>query len=57
MNDMSLKAKIRNIAIEKNVSASVVLQNYLIRALIKHEPMPKAPKWHFWVRKENRRDA
>ncbi|MBO6309483.1 MAG: hypothetical protein J6N70_11735 [Oribacterium sp.] len=57
MNDMSLKAKIRNIAIEKNVSASAVLQNYLIRALIKHEPMPKAPKWHFWVRKENRRDA
>lgn len=57
MNDMSLKAKIRNIAIEKNVSASVVLQNYLIRALIKHEPMPKAPKWHFWVRKEKRRDA
>ena len=29
----------------------------VIRALIKHEPMPKAPKWHFWVRKENRRDA
>lgn len=57
MNDMSLKAKIRNIAIEKNVSASAVLQNYLVMALIKHEPMPKAPKWHFWVRKENRRDA
>ena len=30
MNDMSLKAKIRNIAAEKNVSASAVLQNYLI---------------------------
>ena len=30
MNDMSLKAKIRNIAIEKNISASAVLQNYLI---------------------------
>ncbi len=30
MNDMSLKAKIRNTAIEKNVSASAVLQNYLI---------------------------
>ena len=30
MNDMSLKAKIRNIASEKNVSASAVLQNYLI---------------------------
>ena len=21
----------------------------------KHEPMPKAPKWHCWVKKENRR--
>ncbi|MBR1814839.1 MAG: hypothetical protein IJ773_13680 [Lachnospiraceae bacterium] len=28
----------------------------VIKALINHEPMPKAPKWHFWVSKENRRD-
>ena len=28
----------------------------VIRALLKHEPMPKAPRWHFWVKKENRRD-
>ena len=27
----------------------------VIRALIKHEPMPNAPKWHFWVKKEGRR--
>ncbi len=27
----------------------------VIRALIKQEPMPKAPKWHCWVKKENRR--
>ena len=27
----------------------------VIRALVKHEPMPKAPKWHCWVKKENRR--
>ena len=27
----------------------------VIKALIKHTPMPKAPKWHFWVKKENRR--
>ena len=27
----------------------------VIRALIKGEPMPKAPKWHCWVKKENRR--
>ena len=26
-----------------------------IKALIKHEPMPKAPKWHVWVKQENRR--
>ena len=27
----------------------------VIRALIKHEPMPKAPRWHVWVKQENRR--
>ena len=27
----------------------------VIRALIRHEPMPKAPKWHVWVRPEDRR--
>jgi len=27
----------------------------VIKALIKHEPMPKAPNWHFWVKPENRR--
>ena len=25
----------------------------VIKALIKHEPMPPAPKWHFWCK--NRR--
>lgn len=28
---------------------------WVIKALIKHEPMPKAPKWHFWVKPGNRR--
>jgi len=28
----------------------------VIRALIKHEPMPKAPKWHCWVPKDGRRE-
>ena len=28
----------------------------VIRALIKHEPMPKAPKWHTWVAEKDRRD-
>ena len=27
----------------------------VIRALIKHEPLPKAPKWHVWIKPENRR--
>jgi len=27
----------------------------VIRALINHEPMPKAPSWHIWIKKENRR--
>ncbi len=27
----------------------------VIKALVKNEPMPKAPKWHCWVKKENRR--
>ncbi len=27
----------------------------VIRALLKHEPMPKAPRWHCWVKPENRR--
>ena len=29
----------------------------VIKALANHEPMPKAPSWHVWVKKENRRDA
>ena len=28
----------------------------VIRALIKHESMPKAPKWHTWVAEKDRRD-
>ena len=31
MNDMSLKAKVRNIAKDKKISAQAVLQNYLMR--------------------------
>ncbi len=27
----------------------------VIKALLAHEPMPKAPKWHCWVPKEKRR--
>ncbi len=28
----------------------------VIAALIKGEPMPKAPKWHFWVAEDKRRE-
>lgn len=28
----------------------------VIKAVINGEPMPKAPKWHVWVKEENRRD-
>ena len=34
MNDMSLKAKIRNLAKEKNISAQAVLQNYLMNRFL-----------------------
>ena len=27
----------------------------VIKAMIKHEPMPKAPEWHLWIKPENRR--
>ena len=27
----------------------------VLKALIRHEDMPKAPDWHFWVKKGNRR--
>ena len=34
MNDMSLKAKVRNIAKDKKISAQAVLQNYLMRRFL-----------------------
>ena len=30
-----------------------VTHRRVIRALVKHEPMPKAPNWHVWVPKAN----
>ena len=29
----------------------------VIKALINNEPIPKAPEWHFWVKKEGRVDG
>ena len=34
MNDVSLKAKIRNISKDKNISAQAVLQNYLMNRFL-----------------------
>ncbi|MBO4680099.1 MAG: hypothetical protein J5626_10580 [Lachnospiraceae bacterium] len=28
----------------------------VIKSLVTGSPMPKAPKWHCWVKKENRVD-
>lgn len=38
------------------VACCLFTHRRVIKALIKHEPMPKAPKWHCWVKKENRRE-
>lgn len=39
------------------VACCLFTHRRVIRALIKGEPMPKAPKWHCWVKKENRRES
>ena len=38
------------------VGCCLYTHRHVIKALVKHEPMPKAPAWHVWVKKENRRD-
>ncbi len=32
----------------------IFIHRRVIRALIKGEPMPKAPSWHVWVPQNNR---
>ncbi len=32
-----------------------LIHRRVILALIRHEPMPRAPKWHVWVKPEKRR--
>ena len=36
------------------VAILVYIHRRAIRALIKGEPMPKAPSWHIWVPEKNR---
>lgn len=38
------------------VGCYLLTHRRVIKALVNHEPMPKAPAWHVWVKKENRRD-
>jgi len=33
-----------------------IVHRRAIKALITKQPMPKAPKWHVWVKKENRKE-
>lgn len=33
-----------------------IVHRRVIKALFTKSPMPKAPKWHVWVKKENRRE-
>ena len=36
------------------VAVLAYIHRRAIRALIKGEPMPKAPSWHIWVPEKNR---
>ena len=48
-----MKGKIIAIVVCLLVLCCLYTHRRVIKALIKHEPMPLAPKWHFWVK--NRR--
>lgn len=48
-----MKGKIVALIICLLVLCCLYTHRRVIKALIKHEPMPLAPKWHFWVK--NRR--
>ena len=38
------------------VACCAYVHRRVIKAAVNHEEMPKAPKWHVWVKKEDRRD-
>jgi hypothetical protein len=52
---MRTKAIVGIIAVAA-VGCCMYTHRRVIRALVKHEPMPKAPAWHVWVKPEDRRD-
>ena len=37
------------------VVCCLITHRRVIKALFRGNPMPKAPKWHFWVSEKNRR--
>ena len=37
------------------VACCLYTHHRVIKAAINGEPMPKAPKWHVWVKEEDRR--
>lgn len=45
---MSLKAKVRNIAKEKNIPAQVILQNYMFERLLVRLSASKYKHQHIW---------
>ena len=48
-----MKGKIIAIVVCLLVLCCLYTHRRVIKALVKHEPMPPAPKWHFWCK--NRR--
>ena len=50
------KGNITKIVVAVLVGCCCFTHRRVIKAIIKHEPMPKAPKWHCWVKKENRKE-
>ncbi|MBO7674599.1 MAG: hypothetical protein J6S63_06280 [Atopobiaceae bacterium] len=51
-----MKKAIVGIAIGALVGCCAYTHRRVIKALVKGEPMPKAPAWHIWVKPEDRRD-
>jgi len=52
----NMKKVIAGIAIGALVGCCAYTHRRVIKALVKGEPMPKAPAWHIWVKPEDRRD-
>ena len=38
------------------VACCLYTHRRVIKAVVNHEPMPKAPKWHVWVKPEGRKE-